>query len=129
MFSRRVIVIHASRRWETHAFNAIFSFWGKMRFGGHNFGFRRARRSIKGCIDSDDHLVSKQILSHKIDSLDWRPGPVKVGQTLKNTRETTDWHYLRKFNAGTFSKERHSTFKICPTLVAGISILLKETSV
>jgi len=39
-------------------------------FWGHNFGSRHGRRSIKGCIDADDRLVSKKILSHKNGSLD-----------------------------------------------------------
>ena len=83
MFSRRVIAIRASHQRETHVFYAIFWFWGKMGFGGYNFGSRHARRSIKRSIDADDHLVSKKILSQKNGSLDWRP--VKVGQKLKNT--------------------------------------------
>jgi len=31
-----------------------------MRFLGHNFGSRHARRSSKGSIDAKDHLVSKK---------------------------------------------------------------------
>jgi len=61
MFSRRVIAMHASRQREIHAFSAIFWFWGKMGFLGHNFGCRHARRSIKSSIDADDHLVSNEI--------------------------------------------------------------------
>jgi len=33
----------------------------------------------------DDHLVSPKSLSENFGSLDWRPGPVKVGQIFKNT--------------------------------------------
>jgi len=36
----------------------------------HNFGSRYARKPIKGSKDSDDSLVSKEILSEKIGSLD-----------------------------------------------------------
>jgi len=36
-------------------------------------------------MDAEDHLVSKTILSQKFGSLDCRPGPVKFGQTFKNT--------------------------------------------
>jgi len=47
---------------------------------GLNFGSRRARRSIKSSKDADDRLLSKTILRQKNGALDWRPGPVKVGQ-------------------------------------------------
>jgi len=53
---------------------------GKMGFLSDNSGSRHARRSIKSFKDADDHLVSKKILSEKNGSLDWRPGPGKVGQ-------------------------------------------------
>jgi len=33
----------------------------------------------------DDHPVSKKSLSQNFGLLDWRPGPVKVGQHCKNT--------------------------------------------
>jgi len=56
-----------------------------MGFLGHNFGPRHARRSIKGSIDAGDHVVSKKGLSQIFGSLDWRSGPVKVGQKFKNT--------------------------------------------
>jgi len=61
-----------------------FSEFGVKCFWGHNFGSRHARRSIKGSIYTDDHLVSKKI-EQKNGSLDWRPGPVKVGQKFNNT--------------------------------------------
>jgi len=32
-----------------------------------------------------DHVVSKKGLIQNFGSLDWRPGPVKIGQKLKNT--------------------------------------------
>jgi len=51
-----------------------------MGFWRHNFGSRHARRSIKSSIDAEDHLVSKKKFEPKNGSLDWRPGPVKVGQ-------------------------------------------------
>ena len=44
-----------------------------------------SRRSIKGSIDSGDHVVSTKSLSQNLGSLDWRPVPVKVGLNLKNT--------------------------------------------
>ena len=53
----RVIASYCSRQWETHAFS---EFGGKMRFLGHNFGSRHARRSSKGSIDAGDHLISKK---------------------------------------------------------------------
>jgi len=52
-------------------------------FFSHNSGSRHARRSIKGSKDGDDHLFSKQVLIQN-GSLDWRPGPGKVGQKRKN---------------------------------------------
>ena len=73
----RVIASYCSRQWETHAFS---EFGGKMGFLAHNFGSRHARRSSKGSIDAGDHLVSKKSLSQNFGPLDWRPGPVKVGQ-------------------------------------------------
>ena len=54
-----------------------------MGFLGHNFGFRHARRSSKGSIDAGGHLVSNKCLSQNFSPLDWRPGPVKVGQKTK----------------------------------------------
>jgi len=56
-----------------------------MGFLGHNFGSRHARRLSKGSIDAGDHLVSTKSLSQNFCPLDWRPGPVKVGQKTKNT--------------------------------------------
>ena len=44
-----------------------------------------ARKPIKGSKDSDDNLVSKKTLSHKIGSLIWRPGLGKVGQKDEKT--------------------------------------------
>jgi len=57
-----------------------------MRFLGHNFGSRHARRSSKGSINTGDHLVSKKSLSQNFGPLDWRPGPVKVGQKTQNKK-------------------------------------------
>jgi len=54
----------------------LTTFW----FLCHNFGSRYARKPLKGSKDSGDSLVSKKNLSEKIYSLDWRPGPRKVGQ-------------------------------------------------
>jgi len=56
-----------------------------MVFLGHTFGSLHARRSIKGSIDARDHAVSKKGLSQNFGSLDWRPGPVKISQNIKNT--------------------------------------------
>jgi len=78
----RVIASYCSRQWEIHAFS---EFGGKMGFLDHNFGSRHARRSNKGSIDAGDHLVSKKSLSQNFGPLDWRPGPVKVGQKTQNT--------------------------------------------
>jgi len=78
----RVKASYCSRQWETHAFSV---FGDEMVFLGHNFGSRHARRSSKGCIDAGDHLVSKTSLSQNFGLLDWRPGPVKVGQKTQNT--------------------------------------------
>jgi len=75
----------ASRQWNTHAFSDFSEFGGKMGFLGHNFGSRHARRSSKGSIDAGDHLVSKTSFSQNFGPLDWRPGPVKVGQKTQNT--------------------------------------------
>ena len=60
------LATYSSRQWETHAFSAIFWFWGKMGFLGHNFGSRHARRSNKGSIDARYRLVSKNSLSQKM---------------------------------------------------------------
>jgi len=51
-----------------------------MGFLGHNFGSRHARRSSKGSIDAGYYLVSKKSFSQNFDPLNWRSGPVKVGQ-------------------------------------------------
>ena len=56
-----------------------------MFFLGRNFGSRHARGSIKGCIDAGDRVVSKKGLNQNCGSLDWRPGPIKIGQKFKNT--------------------------------------------
>ena len=68
---------------------------GKMRFLDHTFGSRHARRSSKGSIDAGAHLVFKKRLSQNFGPLDWRPGPVKVGQKKRNTPS------LRAFPRGT----------------------------
>ena len=51
----------------------------------HNFGSRYARKPIKGSKDSDDSLASKQNLSQKFGSFDWRPWPGKVGHKSAKT--------------------------------------------
>jgi len=76
----RVIASCYSRLWETHAFS---EFGDKMGVLGHNFGFRHVRRSSKGSIDAGHHLVPKKSLRQNFSPLDWRPGPVKVGQKTK----------------------------------------------
>jgi len=55
-----------------------------MGFLGHNFGSRHARRSSKGSIDAGDYLVYKKSFSQNFGLLDWRPGPVKLGQKNEN---------------------------------------------
>jgi len=57
------------RQWETHAFFAVFGVLSTTGFLDHNFCSRHARKSIKGSLDADGHLVSKTILSHKNGSL------------------------------------------------------------
>ena len=83
----RVIASYTSRQWETHAFSDLRC---KMGFLGHYFGSRHARRSSKGSIDAGDHLVSKKCLRENFGLLDWRPGPVKIGQKTKNTPTLRD---------------------------------------
>jgi len=56
-----------------------------MGFLDHNAGSKHGRRSSKSSIDAGDHLVSKKSLSQNFGQLDWRPGPVKIGQKNKNT--------------------------------------------
>jgi len=56
-----------------------------MGFLDHNAGSKHGRRSSKSSIDAGDHLVSKKSLSQNFGPLDWRPGPVKIGQKNKNT--------------------------------------------
>ena len=50
----------------------------------HNFGFRYARKQIKGSKEADFSLVSKKTWT-KNGSLGWRPGPDKFGQRFENT--------------------------------------------
>jgi len=73
------------RQWKTQCIFCNFLILEYNEVLGHNFGSRHARRSIKSSIDADDHLAFKQSLSHIFGSLDWRPGPVKVGQKFKST--------------------------------------------
>jgi len=54
----------------------------------HSFGSRYGRKPIKCSKNSDDSLVLTKNLSKKIGSLDWHPGPQKVGQ--KNRNPTCD---------------------------------------
>jgi len=77
-----VIASYCSRQWETHAFS---DFGGKMGFLGHNFGSRHARRPRKVSIDAGDYLVSIKSFSQNLGPLDWRPGPVRIGQKNENT--------------------------------------------
>jgi len=58
---------------------------GTFEFLWHNFVSRYARKPIKGSKDSDNSLLSKRNLIEKIASLDWCPGPRKVGQKTKMT--------------------------------------------
>jgi len=55
----RVIECRTSRQWETHA---DFGFLWTTEFWGHNFGSRHSKRSIKGSIDADDHVVFTKCL-------------------------------------------------------------------
>jgi len=73
-------VIHP--RLEFAGVEIFTTFW----FLWHNFGSRYARKPIKSSKVSDDSLVSTINFSEKIGSLDWRPGPHKVGhQNAKDT--------------------------------------------
>ena len=51
----------------------------------HNFGSRHARRSSKGSINAGYYLVSQKSFSQNFGPLNWRPGPIKVGQKNQNT--------------------------------------------
>jgi len=54
-----------------------------MGFLCHNSGSRHGKRSIKGCKDADDHLVSKTILSPKMAHWIGAQGQVKF---VKNSK-------------------------------------------
>ena len=60
----------------------LTTFW----FLWHSFGSRNATKPIKGSKDSDDTLVSNKNLRPNIGSLNWAPGPRKVGN--KNAKTT-----------------------------------------
>jgi len=51
-------------------------------FFDHDFGYRYARKSIKGFEDADFGLVSEKILSHNNGPMGWVQGQVEVA---KNT--------------------------------------------
>ena len=70
--------------WANYIFYKTSWILSKTGFLGHNFGFRYASKSIKGCKDANNSLVSKTTLRQKNCSLDWRPGPGKVGQKCEN---------------------------------------------
>jgi len=55
-----------------------------MRFLGHNFGSKHARRSSKGSIDAGDHPVFKKRLSQNFGPLDWRPSLSKLVKKTKH---------------------------------------------
>jgi len=80
-----LLLVIASRQWETHAFSDFSEFGGKMGFLGYNFSSRHARRSSKDSIDVGDCVVSKNSLRQNFGPWDWRPGPVKGGQKTENT--------------------------------------------
>jgi len=54
-----------------------------MGFWGHNFSSRHARRSIKGSIDADDHVVSTKILIQKMAHWIGVQGQSKLVKNLK----------------------------------------------
>jgi len=64
-------------------FVKLFDFCQKLFFS-QNLDSRCARKSFKGPKVSDDSLDSKQTLSQKIGSLDWRPEPGKIRKKSKN---------------------------------------------
>jgi len=49
----------------------------------HNFGYRYARKSLKGSKDADFCLVSENNLSQKNWSMGWGPGSGKGGQKMQ----------------------------------------------
>jgi len=58
----------------------------------HNFGYRYARKSIKGSIDAEFHLVFNEALSQKNGSMGWSPGPdnvAKISQTCPHCDVTS----------------------------------------
>jgi len=64
----------------------------------HNFGSRYAGKPIKGSKDSDNSLVSTKNLNETIGSLDWHPGPRKLGQKNENDTPTCDVLPQRNIN-------------------------------
>jgi len=78
----QVKVNYSSHQRETRAF---CDFGGKMRFLSHNFGSKYTRRSSKSSIDTGVYVVSKRSLNQNFRPLNWRPGPIRVGQTTQNT--------------------------------------------
>jgi len=66
----------------------------KTGFLTHNFGYRHARKSIKGSIDADFDVVFNKTLSQKNGLMGWGPGPAKGGQNFQNM--PCLWRHLQK---------------------------------
>jgi len=62
----------------------FLDFWAQRGFWAITLVLDMARRSIKSSVDANDYLASKKSLNQNFGSLDWRSGPVKVGQTCDN---------------------------------------------
>jgi len=83
-----------------HTFCVTSLFLSKIGFS-HNFGFRYTTKSIKDAKDSDFGLVSKKH-EPKNRSLDWRPGPDKVGHKFENIPTCDVPHSQRNPNLKNF---------------------------
>jgi len=65
-------------------FCVTFLFLSEIRFLSHNFGYRYARKAIKGCKDADHSLVSKKILSQKTARWVGTQGKIKLAKIQKH---------------------------------------------
>jgi len=78
--------------------------WSNLWIFVHNFWTRNARKPIDGLKDLDYNLVSTKILSQKISSCGWGPGPDGLGQKGLNLPHL--WCHTQK-------SETKLTLKIC----------------
>ena len=75
-------------------FCVTFLFLSEIRFLSHNFGYRYARKAIKGCKDADHSLVSKKILSQKTARWVGTQGKIKLAKIQKHRHrelQTQNW--------------------------------------